>query len=121
MFGLYRACSHDYRPHYFALRLKGKALHFLSTPSEDHLNDYNHLVDAFHQNYTTNVEILKARPKTARQQLGQDIGIFLCDNRTLPRRAYRDHPHLPEQIVVTSFIEGLNNSTIRWELRKLKL
>ena len=45
---------------------------------------------------------------------------FLCDSRTLTRRAYRDHPHLLEQIVVTRFIEGLNNSTLRWELGKLK-
>ena len=67
-----------------------------------------------------NVEILKARLKAARQQPGQHIATFLCDLRTLARRAYRDHPHLLEQIVVTSFIEGLNNSTLRWELRKLK-
>ena len=103
---------------FFALRLKGNALHFISTLSEDHQNDFNLLVDAFRQNYT-NVEILKARLKAARQQPGQDIATFLCDIRTLPRRAYRDHPHLLEQIVKTSFIEG-NNSTLRWELRKMK-
>ena len=118
--GWYRPCSHDYRPQYFALRLKGNALHFYSTLSEDHQDDFNPLVEAFRQNYTTNVEILKARLKAARQQPGQDIATFLCDIRTLARRAYRDHPRLLEQIVVTSFIEGLNNSTLRWELRKLK-
>ena len=111
--GWYRPRSHDYRPQYFALRLKGNALHFYSTLSEDHQNDFNLLVEAFRQNYTTNVEILKARLKAARQQPGQDIATFLCDIRTLARRAYRDHPHLLEQIVVTSFIEGLNNSTLR--------
>ena len=31
-----------------------------------------------------------------------------------------NHAHLLKQIVVTSFIEGLNNATLRWELRKLK-
>ena len=77
-------------------------------------------MEAFHQNYTTNVEILKARLKAARQQPGQDIATFLCDIRMFARRAYRDRPHLLEQIVVTSFIEGLNNSTLRWELRNLK-
>ena len=118
--GWYRSCSHDYRPQYFALRLNGNALHFNSTLSEDHQNDFDLLVEAFRQNYTTNVGILKARLKAARQQPGQDIATFLCDIRTLARRAYRDHPHLLEQIVVTSFIEGLNNSTLRWELRKLK-
>ena len=112
--GWYRPCSHDYRPQYFALRLKGNALHFYSTLSEDHQNDFDILVEAFR------VEILKARLKAARQQPGQDIAKFLCDIRTLARRAYRDHPHLLGQIVVTSFIEGFNNSTLRWELRKLK-
>ena len=58
--GWYRPCSHDYRPQYFALRLKGNALHFFSTLSEDHQNDFNLLVDALTQNYTTNVEFLKA-------------------------------------------------------------
>ena len=118
--GWYRPCSHDYRPQYFALRFKGNALDFFSTLSKDHQNDFNLLVDPFRQNYTTNVEILKARLKAAKQQPGQDIATFLCDFRTLARRAYRDHPHLLEQIVVTGFIEGLNNSTLRWELRKLK-
>ena len=118
--GWYRPCSYDYRPQYFALRLKSNALHFYSTLSKDHQNDFDLLVEAFRQNYTTNVEILKARLKAARQQPGQYIATFLCDTRTLARRAYRDHPHLLEQIVVTSFIEGLSNSTLRWELRKLK-
>ena len=77
-------------------------------------------MEAFRQNYTTNVEILKARLKAASQQHGQDIVTFLCDIRTLAGRAYRDHPHLLEQIVVTSFIEGPNNSTLRWNLRNLK-
>ena len=118
--GWYRPCSYDYRPQSFALTIKSNALHFHSTLSEDHQNDFDVLVEAFCQNYTTNGEILKARLRAARQQPRQDIATFRCDNRTVARRAYRDHPHLLEQIVVTSFIEGLNNSTLRWELRNLK-
>ena len=104
----------------FCTPIRSNALHFYSTLSGDHQNDFDLLVEAFRQKYTTNVENLKARLKAARQQPGQDIATFLCDIRTLARRAYRDHPHLLQQIVVTSFIEGLNNSTLRWELRKLK-
>ena len=78
------------------------------------------LVDAFLQNYTTNVDILKARLKAARQQHNQDFSAFLCDIRTLARRAYRAFPHLVEQIVLTSFIERLSDSTLRRELRKSK-
>ena len=115
--GWYRPHSHDYWSHYFALQINGNALHFFSTLSEYHHNDLNFLVEAFHQNYTTYLQILKARRKAARQQPGQDLATFLCNVRTLAHRAYRDHPHLLEQIVVTSCIEGLNNSTLRWELR----
>ena len=119
--GCYRPCSYDYRPQYFALRLKSTAFHFYSILSEDRQNDFDLSVEAFRPNYTKNVKFLKAGLKAARQQPGQDIAIFLCDIRTLARRAYPDHPHLLEQIVVTSFKEGLNNSTLRSELRKLKL
>ena len=66
------------------------------------------------------MNVLKARLKAARQQPNQDISAFLCDIRTLAQRAYRAFPHLEEQIVLTSFIEGLSDATIRWELRKSK-
>ena len=82
--------------------------------------DFTLLVDAFRQNYTTNVDILKVRLKAAQQQPNQDIASFLCDVRTLARRVYRAFPHLIEQIVLKSFIEGLSDSTLRWELRKSK-
>ena len=110
--------THDNRPQYFALRLRQNALHFFTTLSVAQQTDFTLLVDAFRQNYTTNVDILKARLKAARQQPNQDIASFLCDVRTLARRAYRAFPHLIEQIVLTSFIEGLSDSTLRWELRK---
>ena len=109
--------AHDNRPHYFAPRLRGNALHFYTTLSAAQQTDFNFLVDAFRQNYTTNVDILKARLKAARQQSNQDISAFLCDIRTL---SYRAFPHLVEPIVLTSFIEGLSDATLRWELRKSK-
>ena len=112
--------THDNRPEYFALRLRQNALHFFTTSSVAQQTDFTLLVDAFRQNYTTNVDILKARLKAARQQPNQDIASFLCDVRTLARRTYRAFPHLIEQFVLTSFIEGLSDSTLRWELRKGK-
>ena len=112
--------SHDNRPHYFALRLRGNALNFYRTLSAAQQTDFNLLVDAFRQNYTTDVDILKTRLKAARQQPNQDISAFLCDIRTLARRAYRAFPHLVEQIILTSFIEGLSEAMLRWELRKSK-
>ena len=116
----WHSSRHDHRPQYFALRLRDNALHFYTTLSPEQQNDFDLLVDAFRQNYTTNVNILKARLKAAKQQPSQDIATFLCDIRTLARRAYRAQPHLIDQIVLTSFIEGLQSSTLRWELRKTK-
>ena len=113
--------THDNRPHYFVLRLRQNALHFFTTLLVAQQTDLTLLVDAFRQNYTTNVDILNARLKAARQQPNQDIASFLCDVRTLARSAYRAFPHLIEQIVLTSFIEGLSDSNLRWELRKIKL
>ena len=80
--------------------------------------DFTLLVDPFRQKYTSNVDILKTRLKAARQQPSQDIAPFLCDVRMLARRAYRAFPHLKEQVVLTSIIEVLSDSTFRWELRK---
>ena len=111
---------HDHRPQNFALRLRDNALHFYTTLSPEQQEDYDLLVDAFRQNYTTNVDILKARLKAAKQQPEQEIANFLCGLRTLARRAYRASPHLIDQIVPTSFVEGLKSPTLRWELRKAK-
>ena len=91
-------------------------MHFCTLLYADQQTDFYLLVDAFRQNYKTNVDILKA----ARQQHNQEISAFLCDIRTFARCAYRAFPHLVEQIVLISFIEGLSDATHRWELRKSK-
>ena len=111
---------HDHRPQYFALPLGDNALHFYTTLSPEQQADYDLLVDAFRQNYTTNVDILKARLKAAKQQPKQEIANFHCDLPTLARRAYRASPHLNDQIVLTKFVEGLKSRTLRWELREAK-
>ena len=97
----------DLRPQYFALRLRDNALHFYTTLSPEQQVNYDLLVDAFRQNYTTNVDISKTHLKAAKQQPEQEIANFLCDLRTLARRAHRDSPYLIDQIVLTSFVKGL--------------
>ena len=116
----WHSATHDNRPHYFALRLRENALHFFTTLSPAQQTNFDLLVDAFRQNYTTNGDILKARLKAAKQQPTQDISAFLCDVRTLARRAYRDTPDMIDPMVLTCFIEGLSDKTLRWELRKAK-
>ena len=75
--------THDNRPHYFALRPRQNALHFFTTLSLAQRTDFTLLVDAFRQNYTTNVDILKARLKAARQQPNQDIhhSCVMCEHQ----------------------------------------
>ena len=63
---------------------------------------------------------MKTRLKAAEQQPKQDIAAFLCDVHTLARRAYRDFPEMIDPMVLTTFVEGLSDKTLRWELRKVK-
>ena len=100
--------------------LKENALHFYTTLTVAQEQNFDQLVAAFRTTYTTNVEVLKAKLKAARQQPNQTIAAFLCDVRTLARRIYRGQPLIEEQMVLTSFIEGLHDAQLRWELRKSK-
>ena len=58
----------DNRPNYFALRLKVNALHFYRTLTVAQQQSFHQVVAAFRTTYTTNVEVLKAKLKAARQQ-----------------------------------------------------
>ena len=116
----WQTATTDNRPNYFALRLKGNALHFYTTLTVAQQQNFDQFVAAFRTTYTTNVEVLKAKLKAARQQPNQTIAAFLCDVRTLARRVNRGQPLIEEQMVLTSFIEGLHDSQLRWELRKSK-
>ena len=116
----WQTATTDNRPNYFALRLKGNALNFYTTLTVAQQQNFDQLVAAFRTTYTTNVEVLKAKLKAARQPPNQTIAAFLCDVRTLARRVYRGRPLIEEQMVLTSFIEGLHDAQLRWELRKSK-
>ena len=114
----WQTATADNRPNYFALRLK--EILCISTLTVAQQQDFDQLVAAFRTTYTTNVEVLKAKLKAARQQPNQTIAAFLCDVRTLARRVYRGQPLIEEKMVLTSFIEGLHDAQLRWELRKSK-
>ena len=115
-FSGWQTATTDNRPNYFALRLKGNALHFYTTLTVAQQQNFDHLVAAFCTTYTKNVEVLRAKLKAARQQPNQTIAAFLCEVRTLARRVYRGQPFIEEQMVLTSFIEGLHDAQLRWEL-----
>ena len=100
----WQTATTDNRPNYFALRLKGNALHFYTTLTVAQQQNFDQLVAAFRTTYTTNVEVLKAKLKAARQQPNQTIAAFPCDIRTLAWRVYRGQPLIEEQMILTSFI-----------------
>ena len=108
----------DNRPNYFALKLKGNALHFYITLTVAQQQNFDRIVAAFRTTHTTNVEVLKAKLKAARQQPNQTIAAFLCDVRTLARRVYRGQHFIEKKMVLTSFIEALHDAQLRWELQK---
>ena len=116
----WQTATTDNQPNYFALRLKGNALHFFTTLTVAQQQNFDQLVAAFRTTYTTSVEVLKSKLKAARQQPDQTIAPFLCDVHTLARRVYRGQPLIEEQMDFTSFIEGLHDAQLRWELRKSK-
>ena len=112
--------GHDHRPQNFALRLREFLSPFYNTLSPEQQVDFDLVVEPSRQNYITNVDNLKACLKAAKKQPEQEIAIFLSDLRTLARRPYRASPHLIDQIVITSFVEGLKSPTLRWEVRIAK-
>ena len=114
----WQTATTDNRPDYFALRLKGNALHFYTTFTVAKQQNFDQLVSAFRTTYTPNVEVLKAKLKAARQQPNQTIARFLFDVRTLARRVYRGQPLIGEQMVLTSFIGGLHDAQLSREVRK---
>ena len=116
----WQTATTDNRPHYFALRLKGNPLHLYTILTVAQQQNFDQFVAPFCTTYTTNVEIFKTKLKAARQQLNQTIAAFLCDVRTLPRRVYRGQPLIEKQMVLSSFIEGLHDAQLIWELRKSK-
>ena len=116
----WQTATTDNRPNHFALGLKGKALHFYTTLTVAQQQNFDQLVVAFRTTCTAKVEVFKAKLKAARLQPKQTTAAFFCDVRTLARRVYRGQPLIEEQMVLTSFIEGLHDAQLRWELRKSK-
>ena len=117
----WQTATTDNRPNYFALGLKGNVLHFYTTLTKAQQQNFDQLVAALRTTYTTKVEVLKAKLKAARPQPNQTIATFFCDIGLLARRVYRGQHLIEEQMVLTSFIEGVHDAQLRWELRKNRL
>ena len=102
----WQTATTDNRPQNFALRLKGNAMHFYTSLTVAQQQNFDQLVAAFRTTYTTNVEVLKAKMKAARQQPNQTITAFPCGVRTLARRVYRGSPSSKNKVFTMPNSDG---------------
>ena len=79
----------------------------------------NRLIHAFRTQYAPNQDVFKAKVKALRQQAVQTIPAFFRELRDLTRNAYPVEA-VRNEILLTTFIAGVSNPTVRWEFRKTK-
>ena len=113
------ALTPDPRPHFFSARLTEDALIFYGSLTTAQKGDYDELKRFFRQQYKPNADVLKAQVKSLRQLPGQDVSVFY---RTLRERAGKFHTDdtVRNEILLTTFIEGLANSVVHRGVRKAK-
>ena len=113
------ALTPDPRLHFLSARLTGDALTFYWSLATAQKGDYNELTRLFRQQYKTNADVLKAQVKSLRQLPGQDVSDFYRTLRDHAGKAYTDHA-VRNELLLTTFIEGLTYSVVPWEVRKVK-
>ena len=113
------AVTSDPRPHFFSARLTGDALSFYRSLNTAQKGDYDELKHLFRQEYKPNADVLKAQVKSLRQLSGQDVSAFYRTLRDLAGEAYTDDA-VRNELLLTTFIEGLANSVVGWKVRKAK-
>ena len=113
------ALTPDPRPHFFSARLTGDALTFHRSLTTAQKGDYDELKCLFRQQYKPNVEVLKAQVKSFCQLPGQDVSAFYRTLHDLAGKTYAGDAARNE-LLLTTFIEGLANSVLRWDVRKSK-
>ena len=107
------------RPQFFSARLSGDALSFYRSLTRAQQTNIHRLFHAFRAQYAPNQDVLKAKVEALRQQPGQTIPAFFRELRDLARNAYPVEA-VRNEILLTTFIAGLSNPTVRWEVRKAK-
>ena len=112
------ALTPDPRPH-FSARLTGDALTFYRSLTTAQKGDYDELNRLFPQQYKPNADVLKAQVKSLHQLPGQDVAAFYRTLRDLAGKAFTDDA-VRNELLLTTFIEGLANSVVQWEVRKAK-
>ena len=113
------ALTPDPRPHFFSACLTGDAPTFYRSLTTTQKGDYHELKRLFREQYKPNADVFKAQVKSLCPLPGQDVSAFYRTLRDLAGKAYTDDA-VRNDLLLTTFIEGLANSVVRWEVRKAK-
>ena len=113
------ALTPDPRPHFFSARFTGDALIFYRSLTTAQKGDYRELKRLFRQQYKHNADVSKAQVKSLRQLPRQDLSAFYRTLRDFAGKAYSDDA-LRNELLLTTFIEGLAKSVVQSEVRKAK-
>ena len=109
----------DEWPHYFALSLQKSAIDFYRTLLEDARKSYDETVKAFRQHYNEKPVVFRGRLARRVQKPGGKLTDFLADLRTIALKAYpQKSTEIREHLILRGFLEGIENSQVRFDLRK---
>ena len=109
----------DERPHYFAFRLQKGAIDYYKTLPEATQTNYDELVKSFRTHYNEKPVVFRGRLAKRVQQPGEKLTDFLGELQKLALKAYpADSEEVREHLVVRGFLEGINNTQVRLDLRK---
>ena len=106
-------------PAFLFCRLSGDSLTFHRSLTTAQEGSYNELRRLIRQQYKANADVLKAQIKSCRQLPGQNVSAFHRTLRDMAGKVYTDDA-VSNELLLTTFIEGLANSVVRWERRKAK-
>ena len=109
----------DERPNYFALRLQKSAVEFYRTLPQATRENYDECVKAFRGHYSKKPVVVRGRLARRVLQPGEKLTDFLGDLKQLALKAYpTDSQDIRDHLVLGGFLEGINHSQVRLDLRK---
>ena len=109
----------DERPHYFALRLQKSAIKFYRTLPQATRENYDECLKAFREHYSEKPVFFRGRLARRVKQPGEKLTDFLGDLKQLALKAYpTESQDIRDHLVLRGFLEGINHSQVRLDLRK---
>ena len=109
----------DERPHYFALRLQKSAIEFYRTLPQATRENYDECVKAFREDYSEKPVVFRGRLACRVQQPGEKLADFPGDLKQLTLKAYpTESQDIRDHLFLRGFLEGINQSQVRLDLKK---